>query len=433
MTTVETEPAVTPRRRWLPSWRRLLIVLVVCGVIAFGAAQAWAWYHFDAGTAAVAKYHNAAARAHLEHCLRVWPNNPAVHLLMARVERRARNFAEAEKHLDLCRQQSDPLASDPVALEWALLRAAMGDLSAVEESLQARLERRPAEAPLIWEALAEGYRRTLRAPEALACLDTWGFFEPNNAQVHVLRGELHTLLGDVSRMRDEFQCVVEMDPENDAARYSLAYSLVLLGRFEQADAHLRTLLRKSPDDRETLTLLARAEHGLGQQAAAIDRLEAVLRSHPDYGPALRERGRAALTAEDYVQAESWLRRAVAIIPNDYETQWALAEALRGQGRTAEAKAQRARAQEVNDRRERINAIQSRELATKQNDPKLQCELGKLLLANGQLEPAERWLLNALRLDPTLAATHTALAELYQQRGDSARAEAHRRAAEGELR
>jgi tetratricopeptide (TPR) repeat protein len=403
-------------------------VLLVFAVGPVVATYAWGLRQFTAGAEALAQYQNDRAREHLERCLYLWPDNPAVHLLLARVERRARHFNDAEQHLEVCRRQTDAQNRDAITLEWALLRASMGDLASVEESLQARLERRPAEAPLIWEGLAEGYRRTCRMPEALACLDIWGRYEPDNPHICYLRGELYTQVGSVTRMRDEFERVVEMDPDHDAARRRLARSLVLLGRYEEAGTHLRVLLAKTPGDVELETLLARAEHDLGQQAAAVQRLDAVLERDPDYAPALVERGRAAQTAGEYLAAERWLRRAVAIVPYDFDSQWALFQVLQGQGRTEEANAQRTVGQQVKDRRERINAIQSRELAAKQADPKLQCELGELLLGIGDRESAENWLLSALRLDPALPAAHAMLAELYRQKGDTDRAAMHRRAA-----
>jgi tetratricopeptide (TPR) repeat protein len=431
MTSAATERPGARLWRWLPSWRRpwrlALFVLIAAG-LAVAGVQGWAWYELRAGAQALDQFHNDSARAHLERCLRIWPGSADAHLLMARAERRARHFSEAEQHLDQCRQAAGHQENEAVALEWALLHAAMGDLRSVEESLLARLERRPAEAPLIWEALAEGYRRTCRMPEALACLDNWGYFEPDNAHIHFMRGELFIQAGALSRTRDEFQMVVDMDPDNDSARRRLASSLVQLGRYDAASDHLRTLLRKTPDDAELGTLLARAEHDLGRQADAVARLDAVLNQHPEYGPALRERGRAAATAGDHADAERWLRRAIAAMPYDYDAHVALQRALQAQGRGDEAKEQLAVAAQLKDRRERISAIQTRELATKQGDPKLQCELGQLLLETGQRPSAEGWLLSALRLDPTLADAHRALAELYQQQGDTARAAMHRRAA-----
>src|SRR5262249_20348715 len=159
-------------------WLLLTLVLLAGGV--FAGVHIWAWYHFSAGQADLAQYHNESARAHLKQTLRVWPHSAAAHLLAARAERRARQRAQAAQHIDERRKWADDALAAEASFEWALLRASMGDLRTTEESLQARLLSRPEEAPLIWEALAEGYRRSYRMPEALKCLNTWVHLYPDN-------------------------------------------------------------------------------------------------------------------------------------------------------------------------------------------------------------------------------------------------------------
>ncbi len=75
----------------------------------------------------------------------------------------------------------------------------MGELAAVEEPLQARVLSRPAEAPLIWEALSAGYRRTCRMPDAVVCLNTWLHFDPDNVHAYFLRGEIYRQVGAIGR------------------------------------------------------------------------------------------------------------------------------------------------------------------------------------------------------------------------------------------
>jgi predicted Zn-dependent protease len=63
------------------------------------------------------------------------------------------------------------------------------------------------------------------------------------------------------------------------------------------------------------------------------------------------------------------------------------------------------------------------------DAVLHGELGELLVQTGQRDTGERWLLNALKLDPNLPAPHAALARFYEEQGDASRAAPHRREAE----
>src|SRR5262245_13923949 len=142
------------RRRW-----RALAVLAVIALLVWAArSPLYAWYHLRAGAKALDRYQISEAQRHLDACLAIWPNSTTAHLLACRAARRARQFDEAERHREACeRLEGSP--SDAALLEWALLRACQGDLREVEEYLQTRVKKDAANAPLIFEALAEGYSR----------------------------------------------------------------------------------------------------------------------------------------------------------------------------------------------------------------------------------------------------------------------------------
>jgi tetratricopeptide (TPR) repeat protein len=409
-----------------PYW---LLVLGLAAVAAvYLAIQAWAWHHFQAGDSALVRFQTESARTHLQQCLRVWPHSSVIHLLASRAERREGNFTGALQHLDQCRKYADANVADAAAFEWALLRAAGGDLNTVEQSLQSRLLSRPGDAPLIWEALSEGYRRNYRMPEALQTLDTWLHFEPENAQVYFLRGEVHRQVGALNRARAEYQRVVELDPDHAQARRHLARCLVQVGRYQEAAEYLDGLLRTMPDDAELLTLKARSQYDLGQRQQAIDLLELALRHHPDDGPALRERGRIALAAEQFAEAEQWYRQALPVMPNNYEVHWGLYQALQGQEKAAAAEDELSKAQKLKNAYERIHEIQTHEMTRRPTDPALHAELGEALLQTGQSDSAEHWLVSAVQLNPNLAAAHATLARLYEEQGRAGEAEQQRLAA-----
>jgi predicted Zn-dependent protease len=408
----------------------LLLSLLVLGGAAAVIVYGWGWYHLSAGRNALEQYHNESALAHLEQYLHLWPGSVEANLLTARAERRAGRLEDAERSIDRARRSSGSDSADEVALEWALLRAAMGDLQSVEEALLARARKTPAEWPLVWEALCAGYRRRCRVREAVSFLDAWLQADPNNVQAYFLRGEVHRQIGAASRARDEYQRVVELDPAHEEARRHLARFLVQLGRYQDATEQLALLLRKNPDDPDLQTLLAQCHYNLGRPGEAARLLEQVLQGRPDHGPALRERGRIALLERDFAGAEQWLQNARRVLPFDYEVHHCLARALQNLGRTEDAKAEDAVTQQLKNAVERLGEIQRHAMAERPLDAALHTEIGELLLSIGQRESGERWLVSAVNLDPGLRSAHAALARFYEEQGDAQRAAHHRREGEG---
>jgi tetratricopeptide (TPR) repeat protein len=203
---------------------------------------------------------------------------------------------------------------------------------------------------------------------------------------------------------------------------------VQVGRYQEAAEHLDTLLRKTPDDPDLLTLKARSQHDLGHRQEAVTLLEQALRSHPDDGPALLERARIAFAAEQFAEAEQWYRRALPVLPDNYEVHWGLYQSLQAQKKAAEADEELSKAQQLKNAYERIHEIQTHEMTQRPGDPALHAELGEMLLQTGQRDSAEYWLLSSLQLNPKLPKAHAALARLYEEQGRASDAEQHRLAA-----
>jgi tetratricopeptide (TPR) repeat protein len=407
-------------------------VLVCLGLLLaagfLGAPHLWAWYHLGAGRSALGQYRATEARAHLRQCLAVWPSSIEANFLAARAGRQLGEFQDAEDHLDTCRRLAGAQASPEIALEWALLRAAAGNLTQVEEHLQSRMEKDPAVAPLILEALAEGYRRMSRVHEALNCVEKWLRLQPDNLRPVFLRGEVHRQVGAVNKAADDYRLVLQRDPEHDEARRPLVLCLVQIGRFQEALTHAEQVLRRHPQDAAVLVATARCRHDLGEKEQGRQILESVLAVQPDHGPALRELGRQEALAGHDTEAERRLREAVRVLPHDYQAVFALAQCLQRQGKAAEAKARAAVAEQLKERIERLSEIRRGEMSLRPFDPALRAEFGKLHLGLGHKETGERWLLSALQLDPRHAAAHAALADYYQEQGDNERAAFHRREA-----
>ena len=96
------------------------------------------------------------ARGKLALSLRVWPRSPAVHFLAARAARLRGDFADAEAHLNRCKELEHG-ASDAVKLEFLLMRVQGGDVDGVAPELRRCVENDHREAPMILETLARAY------------------------------------------------------------------------------------------------------------------------------------------------------------------------------------------------------------------------------------------------------------------------------------
>lgn len=411
------------RRPWL--WSGVLFVLVAVG----GAPQAYAWYHLRAGRSALDHYRPADARRHLDACLRVWPNSSTAHLLAARAARRTGAYDEAQRHLDAC-SKADGKKSGDVVLEWALLGAAQGDLAEVEEFLQTRARKDPAAAPLIWEALAEGNARLYRVLTALSIFEDWLAAEPDNPRAYRLRGNLYRRIG-ARKAVDDYRRAIELDPEDDEARWWLAVVLQDAGQFPEALEQLEHLRARGWPDPDLRVRIARSLDRVGRTPEARDLLDLVLADNPDHGPALRVRGQIEFLAGDLPEAEKWLRAAARALPADYQTRHTLVQCLRQQQKDDAAKAEEKVAEKLKDRAERFANLRSREMSMNPHDPALHCEMGVLLDALGHTEVAEKWLYSALREDPDYRPAHAALADFYERHGrDPEKAAEHRAQARG---
>jgi predicted Zn-dependent protease len=410
--------------------RRRFWLAVAAGAVVLSIASpfVWAAYHAYAAQTALARYHSDEAQTHFRACLSVWPWSRSLHLhlLAARAARREGDFAEADRLLHQC--QDDPKSrSQEAVLEWAMLRAAMGDLDKAEQ-LRNAARRDPQLIPLVCEALAEGYLTMSRLLEGLSSTDDWLRREPNNPQAWFVRGKIDRQAGFVQDAANDYQHVLDVDPERTEARWWLAFAQLDIGRYEQAYQNLLIVQRQRPNDAELRVHKAMCLRWLDQRPEACRLLDEVLVEQPDHGLALRTRGEIALDGGRFDEAEPFLRRAAQALPYDQKAQNALWECFRQQGKTEEAEAQRERRDVLYERRTRQTTIQTRLLPQKPDDLALQCELGKLDLQLGAPQVGEAWLLNVLRLDPNYLPALEALAQHYQERGDRQRAEEYRRRA-----
>jgi tetratricopeptide (TPR) repeat protein len=399
----------------------VLLLLAAAGII--GGPHLYAYLHFRAGRSALEKYHNDKAREHLDKCLSVWPGSDTAHLLASRAARRAGEFEAADRHLREC-QHLRKGPSDETALEWALLHASMGDLNEVEKFLEDQWRANSAQAPLIWEALIQGYLRVYRILDALARVDLWLQFDADNIRALTLRGDIHWQINATLKAIADYRTVIERDPEQDEVRWRLARGLLDTSQYPEALKHLEQVKRKKPNDPGVLVRLARCQNMLGKRTEARDLLASVLAKNPDDGLALRTRGQISLMDGELDDAEVDLRRAVRVMPFDQPSLWSLSDTLKQQKKTSEAGTFIARAEKLKEAQEKLAEVSKQKMSLHPNDPALHCEMGTLLIRLGHEEVGKRWLESALNLKGNYRPAHAALADYYRTQGNFEKAEEH---------
>ncbi len=389
----------------------------------FAAPHAWAWYHFQRAKSCLAQGRSLEGQLHLAACQKVWPDSSDVHLLAARAARQVGDFATAEQHFQAMRQ----LHPDPTpqrSFEWALHSATAGDLGSNEALLRPKTHLSSEEGALACAALAEGYLRNYRGPEALQILDAWLERQPDNLHALKLRGDVWRQAEALSKAAECYERLLELDPDHREARHWLALCLLDGARPAEALPHWERLRAESPDDRETQTQLARCLVQVGRKEEARLLLEKVLATDPDRVAALQTLGHLHLQEGRLSEAESSLRHALRLAPRDYKINGLLLQVLRQQGRSKDAEAQSERVQLLEARWKHYRKL-ARDLAEHPQEPELQCELGAALLDLGYDDLGLRWLLSAVKEEPRCRRGHELLARWYENHRDADRASHHR--------
>ncbi len=406
----------------------LLLALIAVG-LGLSGAQLWAAYHFRAARGALDRYHAAEAGDHLEACLKVWPDDPDVVFLAARAARRSGLFNAAEDFLN--RYQDLRGRDDDLVLERTLLTAERGDVDEVLKFCKAKVAANDPAAPLILEALARGCLRPYpyRLNDANWAIHTWQEREPNNPMALLLRGRLdHERFADTAAAA-AFRRALEIDPELDEARDRLAQMLLDINQPAEALPHIEYLRRRRPNDSGLAVLLAQCLDLLGRQEEAERLLDEVLARHPDFGAALGLRGKLALQAGQYAEAETWLRRAQERGPGgDTSLLPAQQKCLFQSGQTDKAQALMPQVKQAQEDMERLDKLVAEDIQDHPDNADAQYEVGTILLRMGVYDEGLRRLENATRLNPRHVKAHEALAEFYQRTGEARKAAEHQRLA-----
>jgi tetratricopeptide (TPR) repeat protein len=197
---------------------------------------------------------------------------------------------------------------------------------------------------------------------------------------------------------------VQADAGDRASRLALAESLRRLGRLEQAESTLDLLDTADSDARSVRALIALDRGDVGRAEAMIG-----TDSRAEGDPALaRLRGRLALARDDARAAVGHFRAALNVLPDDRDTHFGLAQALRlaGEPEAARSHAEAARA---HDRLESL--VKSARAPDRQKDTKILQAIAEACLALNRRNLARAWYRLALSHEPANEQLKSVLSRL----------------------
>ena len=382
-------------------------------------------FHQDEAAAreALSKYDFPEARRRLASCLALRPDDPAVLLLAAQATRRGGLLDEAGGYLHRYYERAGRSTPEG-ALQGVLLQVQRGEVKENVHGLIDYLEVRHPDSEQILEALAQGCVHVYRLDEASfwtkLLLDRF----PGNPIGRLLDAQTNETLHHREKAAEITSRLVEDYPDYDKARLYLAGLLFKEHQYEQAAHHYRELHRRQTAELMPLLGLVRSLLTLERLDEAEPLLRELEEKHADNSDALLECGRFALRQKRPADAESLLRRAVLLAPNDHEVHFELAVCLGQLGRTNESRQNLERFKQIEADLMLLEKTVAAMVKTP-NDPGPRREAGRICLRNGQVSEGLRWLDGALEVAPDDKPTHQILADFYASQGDMVRAKFHR--------
>lgn len=210
---------------------------------------------------------------------------------------------------------------------------------------------------------------------ALGALKRAAKLEPRNPANHLALGQALAQFGEHAPAQDAFRAALALDAELGPAHEGLALSLAVQGEVEEAvESFTAALARTSegPGRGRVHYLRGRALVQLERFEKAAEDFEASTELNPRFGPAYLEWGRVLERGTDATRAESVLREAAALLPDDFDAQYLYGAQLLRNSRPAAA----------------VEALR-RATALKPSDRSAGYALGRALRAAGRNEEAVR--------------------------------------------
>lgn len=368
-------------------------------------------------------------------------------------------------------RQSAGLRHGPLAY-FACALALWAGLAADADSLRAQ---QPASNPKLLEHVRAGLkaREENRLDDAARELEAAAKLAPNLAEVQLNLGLVYHRQHRLEAAAGSFEKALELKPELPGVRDLLGLDLLMLGHVEPAVRNLEAAYGENPSGKDVNFWLGLAYSEIGNFRAAIPKLEFARKNDPQNVDVLFYLSRAyqkvaaevqdellrlapgsprahLAAAEDHAvngrssAALDEYRQVAELAPGMPGVQAAIAELQANAGNYSEAEESYRKELALNPNNARVNyryGIILQQLGkVSESAPHLKkavagdpsivdayAQLGKALLASGDMAGAENALLHVLSMTAapeTLRTTHYQLGQLYRKQGNSEAAAKH---------
>jgi tetratricopeptide (TPR) repeat protein len=258
--------------------------------------------------------------------------------------------------------------------------------------------------------------------------------EPDNARVHINRGNALRVEGKLDEAITQYVHALELEPDNAAAHINLGNTLRVRGRLDEAVAHYVKALDLDPDNAGAHLNLGNVLQYRGQLEDAAAHYERALAAESDHaaahinlGNVLQAQGKFGDAVAHYTKAlpknaanaalfynlggailgargslsdaAACFAKALSLEPRYVEAHYLLGNIFSAQGKLDDAVASYQRA-----------------LSLMPERPDIYNELGNALRVQGKLETARECCERALALDPNYAAAHYNLGNVFGDQG-----------------
>lgn len=409
-----------------------------CLLVGYVMLMAWGGYFFGYRHWQAAQEWNEAqrllrvsqfdaARSELERCALVWSNDARTYFALAQTCRRLEDFEAASRYLEKAGKLHYPaedLALESVLLDFQRTGGTDADFAFLKPYLDKHL---PAE-PLILETIVHVLHRQRQYRELGGWLKRWVTQYPDQWQARYYRASFYLETGRLDLAQQDFERVLEQQPDCVEARRGLGITLVRANvDAEKALTLLDACAAKRPNDHLTQILRARALRSLARHAEARDVLNRLLAQQVENASICLLMGQLELDDERPAEALRWLQRAEKLGTEDGQEistlLGSLANVQRRLGHADEALAYQKKLERFNDGMREVN-VGLDTLARQGADSEVSYRVAMLYLELGLVAEGVRWLEALIRTNPRDPRAYQGLIDHYAKQQDP---EARRRA------